>query len=142
MSTIDRRFRRAVVGLLALLLMAALVGCELLSACPRSVDEALASGVPGQNEATLIAVGRASRFVPAAAEEHRGYDLDIRRALVGDAADPTLFLRLPEPLPGIRRGSPVLVMAEQGPEPLSLVPGACQPLQPISEAELIRWSAR
>jgi hypothetical protein len=52
------------------------------------------------------------------------------------------------PIEGIDRGSAVLVLAEEigaiadeaGGQPKVLVPGRCQPLQEISEAEFARWT--
>lgn len=124
-----------------LVLVGLLSSCGLFTTCPTSVDAALSRGVPGQTEATLLAVGRVIRFVPSTAVSHRGYDLDLRRVFVGDSLESVLFLRVPNEIPGIRRLSAVLVVAEiGGPEPQLLTAGRCQPLQGISEAEFIRWA--
>jgi hypothetical protein len=109
--------------------------------CPTSVDSALSRRVPGQNEATLIAVGRVIRFVPSPSVSHRGYDLSLRRVFVGDPVESVIGLRVLNEIPGIRRLSPVLVLAEiGGTEPQLLTAGRCQPLQTISETEFIRWA--
>lgn len=127
---------------LAILVIAGLLsGCGLFTTCPTSVDAALTQGVPGQTEATLIAVGRVIRFVPSPSVSHRGYDLELRRVLVGDLAESVIGLRVPNEITGIRRLAPVLVLAEiGGTDPQLVTPGRCQPLQSISETEFIRWA--
>jgi hypothetical protein len=109
--------------------------------CPPTLDAALSSGVPGETESTLIAVGRVIRFVPSSTASHRGYDLDIRRVFVGDPVESVILLRVANEIQGIRRLSPVLVLAESSDtEPHVLTAGRCQALQIITEAEFIRWT--
>jgi hypothetical protein len=101
----------------------------------------LSDGIPGETEATLIAVGRVIRFVPSPTLSYRGYDVSLRRVFAGEPVDSILFLRAPDQISGIRRLSPVLILAEiDGSAPQLLTPGRCQPLQGISEAEFIRWT--
>jgi hypothetical protein len=91
--------------------------------------------------ATLIAVGRVIRFVPSSTASHRGYDLEIRRVFVGDPVESVIGLRVANEIQGIRRLSPVLVLAElSDTEPHVLTAGRCQALQIITEAEFIRWT--
>ncbi len=81
------------------------------------------------------------RFVPAPDGGYRGYDLDLRRVVVGAPTEPTVFLRLHDPINGLERGSPVLVVATVNSQnPQVLTPGPCPPIQQISEAEFIRWA--
>jgi hypothetical protein len=130
------------VGFPLTILVAAglLSSCGFFSTCPESVAAALNNGVPGQTDATLIAVGRVVRYVDSTDAAYRGYDLDIRRVLAGDAVDTIVFLRAQDEISGIQRLSPVLVVAEIGGTPPVLTTGDCQPLREISEAELIRWT--
>jgi hypothetical protein len=130
------------VGLLPVLAACGLLSsCGLFTTCPVSVDAPLSRGIPGETEATLIAVGRVIRYVPSPTLSYRGYDVSLRRIFAGDPVESILFLRAPDQIPGIRRLSPVLVVAEiDGTEPQLLTAGRCQPLQGISEAEFIRWT--
>jgi hypothetical protein len=81
------------------------------------------------------------RFVPSPDLNFRGYDLDLRRVVVGDPVDPVMFLRLRNQRRDIQRGSPVLVLAVMDRQkPQLLTEGPCPPLQAISEAEFIRWT--
>jgi hypothetical protein len=101
----------------------------------------MAGGVPNETESTLVAVARVIRFVPSPDVVFRGYDLDLRRALVGGPVDSGVFLRMPNEIKGIQRGSPVLVVADiSGQQQQLLTAGTCQPLLSISEAEFIRWT--
>jgi hypothetical protein len=139
------RLAPILVGLFAVSIVG---GCDLFSTCPTSVDAAGERGVPGQKESTFIAVARVVRFVPSPAVSSRGYDLDVRRVLLGGSAEPIQGLRVADPIESVDRGSAVLVLAEEmgaladetGGLPKVLIPGRCQPLQAISEAEFARWT--
>jgi hypothetical protein len=126
---------------LGILLIAGLISsCSLFTTCPVSIDAALSGGVPGETEATLVGVGRVIRFVPSSMPSSRGYDLELRRVVVGNPAGSIMFLRVPNEITGIRRLSAVLVVAEvDGQEPQMLTTGRCRPLQSISEVEFNRW---
>lgn len=90
---------------------------------------------------TLVAIARVSRFVPSPDVTYRGYDLDLRRVVVGDPVEPVMFLRVRNEIGDIQRGSPVLVLAVVDRQrPQVLTAGPCPPLQTISEAEFVRWT--
>jgi hypothetical protein len=93
-------------------------------------------------DVTVVAIGRAVRYVDASSRDSRGYDLDIRRTFSGSvsADNPNPFLRTANELPGVRPGQAVLIVAQPGPSTRVVVPGACDPLRPIDEAELVRWA--
>jgi hypothetical protein len=104
------------------------------------VEAARSEAVLNVSGTTLVALARVIRFVSSPDISYRGYDLDLRRAVAGDRSESVLFLRVPNPIAGIQRGSPVLVLAVMdGMRPQLLTEGRCSALQPISEAEFIRW---
>jgi len=114
--------------------------CSSAPRCPQSVDQALWGDFPTITDATVIAVGRAVRYVDASSRDSRGYDLDIRRTFSGSVSADNPFLRTANELPGVRPGQAVLIVAQPGPSTRVVVPGACDPLRPIDEAELVRWA--
>ena len=126
--------RSHLIPLLAVPLLASASSCGLLPECPETVEQA-ASGSYG-----FVAVGRVARFVASPDSDHRGYDLDIRRTLSGSASGEATFLRVPEEVPGVERGKAVLIVAEPGPNPRTIIAGECQPLRTIGDDELLRWA--
>lgn len=136
--------RRQSLNLLAILVVAGLLnacGPRPPTACPTSVEAARSDAVLDATKTTLVAVGRVIRFVPSPDVTYRGYDLDLRRVLVGDPSDLVMFLRVRNPIGDTQRGSPVLVVAAMDRQrPQLLTVGPCPALQRISKAELIRWT--
>jgi hypothetical protein len=110
-------------------------GCNPVG-CPTSASDALSADyLETLGGDAVVAVGTVIRFVPAEASEFRGYDLDLRRSLTGDA-EPGSFLRLPTAVPGIDAGDAVVVVASQG-EPVGVLePTACVPLWKMTPEEL------
>jgi hypothetical protein len=136
--------RRQSSALLTILVVAGLLsscGPQPSTPCPTSVEAARSDAVLDATGTTLVAVARVARFVPSPDVRYRGYDLDVRRVVVGDAPESVMFLRVPDPVSGIQRGSPVLVVAVQDRQrPELLAAGPCPPLQTMSEAVFIRWT--
>jgi hypothetical protein len=105
------------------------------------VDAARSDALLDATKATFVGVARVIRFVPSPDSSFRGYDLDLRRVVLGDLVDPVMFMRVRSEVGDIERGSPVLVVAVLDREqPQLLIPGPCPPLKAISEAEFIRWA--
>jgi hypothetical protein len=116
-------------------------GSPPTTSCPTTVEEAVADAGLDGTGTTLVAVARVIRFVPSPDDRARGYDLDLARAVVGHPSDSGLFLRLHDPIPGLERGTPVLVTATMDSQnPVLLTPNRCPPLQAISESEFVRWA--
>lgn len=140
----SRPGQRQASTLQAILVVAGLLsacGPPPAPACPTSVEAARSDAVLDATKTTLVAVARVIRFVPSPDVRYRGYDLDLRRALVGNPSESVLFLRVPNPIDGIQRGSQVLVLAVMdGQQPLLLTAGPCTALQSISAAEFMRWT--
>jgi len=105
------------------------------------VETARSDALLDATKATFVGVARVMRFVPSPDLSFRGYDLDLRRVVVGDPVDPVMFLRVRNQRSDIHRGSPVMVLAVMDKQkPQLLTVGPCPPLQAISEAEFIRWT--
>ncbi len=132
--------RWVAITIAALGFVALTSSCGPVPRCPQSVDEALSGDFPAITDATVVAVGRAVRYVDASSPDSRGYDLDIRRTFSGSLTAENPFLRTANELPGVRPGQAVLIVAQPGPSTRVVVSGACDPLRPIDEAELVRWA--
>ncbi len=104
--------------------------------CPTSPADA-ASAASALEADSVVAVARVARFVPSPVVESRGYDLDVRRWLVGDGRAET-FLRGDEVV-DVDRGAPVLVTARWTHDG-ALSPGTCPALVQITEADFARWA--
>jgi hypothetical protein len=105
------------------------------------VEKARSDALLDATKSTVVGVARVVRFVPSPDSSFRGYDLVLRRVVVGDPVDPGIFLRVRNERSDIQRGSPVLVLAVMDRQkPQLLTAGPCPPLQAISEAEFIRWT--
>lgn len=135
------RHRRALAAVLPFAAVAILASsCAIVPSCPTSVDHATSGEFQTIGDTTYVAVGRVARYVGSANLESRGYDLDIRRTLSGTTSSEGTFLRIADALPGVTQGQAVLIIGEPGPNERVILPGACAALQPISDAELIRWT--
>jgi hypothetical protein len=125
----------------ALAFVALTSSCSSASRCPQSVDQAVSGDFPVITDVTVVAIGRAVRYVDASSRDSRGYDLDIRRTFSGSLSANNPFLRTANELPGVLPGQAVLILAQPGPSTRVVVPGACDPLRPIDEAKLLRGRA-
>jgi hypothetical protein len=126
-----------VAWLAILLVVVGVSGCTLLDpACPRTPADADAEEFEARSADTNVFTGYVIRYVDSPDLDARGYDLNVRRWLLGRPSPEGTFLRVTEPLPGIGPGDPVLIVAEPGPREPLLVAGRCPPLTLISEAEV------
>jgi hypothetical protein len=108
--------------------------------CPQTLDQARSGDFPAITHEKVVAVGRVARYVGSSSPDSRGYDLDIRRTFSGTLPTDAIVLRVTEESPGLMPGQAVLLVAEPGPNGRVGIPGACVPLRPIDDAELLRWT--
>ena len=128
----DRTSR--LITLLAVSFLASAPSCGLIPDCPETVEEAIGG------DFGFVAVGRVARFVASPDPDFRGYDLDIRHTFSGSASTEGTFLRMSDEVPQVERAQAVLIIAESGPNPRTLIAGDCVPLRAISDDEFVRWT--
>jgi hypothetical protein len=124
---------RVAVG--AAIVLAA-VACEGAPVCPTTLAQAEAGEFEARTASTLVATGRAIRYVPSPELESRGYDLEVRRLLWGTRPEVSTFLRVANEIEDVRPGSAVLIVAEPTNRAWVIKQGTCVALRPIEEDEL------
>ena len=102
--------------------------------CPRTIDEARQV----VDRETFVGGGWLIRYVPSPDRpDFRGYDVNITTPVSPAGFLDTAFLRVPDEIPGVNDGDPVLLVGRR--EGRVLVhPGPCPPLTVI-DAEELDW---
>jgi hypothetical protein len=128
--------RRIFLAIFEVATLGMISSCALTPSCPVTGEQAASGDFEVIGDDTFVGTGYAIRFVPAPDADARGYDLNVARWIHGRPKEPGIFL-LSEEIRGIGRGQPVLIIVEPT-DKVAYVRGVCEPLQPISEDDVLR----